>query len=492
MPFVRRPEAGGADSVGRTVLGQTIWRTTTFRLTVIYGGVFAVAVIVLLGLIYLSTADYMASQMDQIVLDQALQLQGVSAEALPEQIRRDLAADTRHVYYYGLFSKGGEWITGNVRTLPPDFPTDGRPRPLNGHGFRLGAQALVQPLPWGELLFVGYDAKTLSGVRNIIIESLFWAGGGIIILGLAFGAALSVGPLRRLREVQAASLQVMQGDLGARLPTAGRGDEIDLLAGIANAMMDEVERLLGEVKSVGDNVAHDLRTPLTRLRVGLYRVQQDHDGNPEHQAMLDQALVDTDALLARFKAIQRIAEIDRLARQAGFAQASLPDLVREVADLFAPVAEDAGLTLLTEISCTDEIFADRELLFEALVNLIRNAVKFTPAGGSVLLRLTACAEGPRLQIIDSGPGVPEDERDAVMQRFYRGRRDRATPGSGLGLSIVAAVARLHGYRLSLSDADPGLTVTLDCWPLLIGQRGQAGVGAPRWWRPAFLNKVSSG
>ena len=110
----------------------------------------------------------------------------------------------------------------------------------------------------------------------------------------------------------------------------------------------------------------------------------------------------------------------------------------------------------------------------------------------MLLRLTACAEGPRLQIIDSGPGVPEDERDAVMQRFYRGRRDRATPGSGLGLSIVAAVARLHGYRLSLSDADPGLTVTLDCWPLLIGQRGQAGVEAPRWWRPAFLNKVSSG
>jgi signal transduction histidine kinase len=185
------------------------------------------------------------------------------------------------------------------------------------------------------------------------------------------------------------------------------------------------------------------------------------------------ASTDTDALLGRFKALQRIAEIDRLARQAGFAQVCLADLVKEVAELFTPVAEEVDLTLRTEVSCTQEIFADRELLFEVLVNLVRNAVKFTPAGGEVILRLTACSEGPRLQIVDTGPGVPADERDAVMQRFYRSRRDQAVPGSGLGLSIVAAVARLHGYRLALSDGNPGLVVTIDCWPSRIGESAYA-------------------
>ncbi len=452
------------------MLKPTIWRTTTFRLTVIYGAVFALAVIVLLGLIYLSTAGYLTVQMDQIVRSEADALKAASVEDLPNQIRRNIQADARHVEYYGLFSKSGEWITGNVRVLPTDIPVDGRPHAISGPHLRLGARAMAEELPWGEILFVGYDAKTLSGLRDIIIASLLWAGGAIIVLGLAFGALLSLGPLRRLRAVQSASLLVMQGDLGARLPTTGRRDEIDLLAGIANAMMDEVERLLGEVKSVGDNVAHDLRTPLTRLRAGLYRVQQDHKGEPEHQAMLDRALLDTDALLARFKALQRIAEIDRLARQAGFTQVRLADLVKQVAELYTPMAEDRAIVLKTDIASGEEISADRELLFEALVNLVGNAVKFSPDGGGVVLRLASSAEGPRLEILDSGPGVPEDERDAVMERFYRSRGTQETPGSGLGLSIVAAVARLHGYRLTLSDANPGLKVTLECWPSLFAPR----------------------
>ncbi|HEY2658115.1 MAG TPA: HAMP domain-containing sensor histidine kinase [Caulobacteraceae bacterium] len=441
-----------------------LWRTTTFRLTLVYGAVFAAGVVALLGLIYASAAVYLTRQMDEIVLGEARGLQTGPAAAMPQRVRDAETQDIRNVNFYGLFKRNGSWIAGNVRRLPIDVPLNGVPLQLREPGFQPGARALAERLPSGEILFVGFDAKVLTGLRSIIMVSLIWSGALIIVLGLGLGAALSLAPLRRIRAVQQASLPILEGDVSARLPTSNRHDEIDMLAAIANGMMDEVERLLWAVKSVGDNVAHDLRTPLTRLRALLYRVRQESGGSLHDNQMLDQALGETDALLGRFKAIQRISEVDRRERRAGFAPVRLKSLVEEIGELYEPLAEDRRLTLVTEAEAACEILADRELLFEAFSNLVGNAIKFTPPGGAVRLALSKQAEGPRLEIIDSGPGVPEDERDAVLQRFYRGRRDRDVPGSGLGLSIVAAVARLHDFRMVLGDASPGLRVTLDCWP----------------------------
>lgn len=446
-----------------------LWRTTTFRLTLVYGAMFAAGVVALLGLVYGSAAVYLTHQMDQIVIGQAGALHGVAPAALPERVREVETQDVRNVNFYGLFARDGAWIAGNVHRLPGDVPLNGVPRELRERGFQPGARALAERLASGEILFVGFDAKVLTGLRTIILQSLIWSGALIIVLGLGLGAALSLAPLKRIQAVQLASLPILEGDLSARLPTSNRRDEIDMLAGIANGMMDEVERLLWAVKSVGDNVAHDLRTPLTRLRALLYRVRQETGAAEAHRDMLDRALGETDALLARFKAIQRISEIDRRERRAGFASVRLRGLVEEIGELYEPLAEDHGLRLVTETETDSEIQADRELLFEAFSNLVGNAVKFTPAGGCVRLRLSKRTEGPRLEIIDSGPGVPEDERDAVLQRFYRGRGEHDIPGSGLGLSIVAAVARLHDFRLTLGDASPGLRVTLDCWPAAMGQ-----------------------
>jgi signal transduction histidine kinase len=442
-----------------------LWRTTTFRLAVVYGAVFAAGVVALLGLIYFSAAVYLTHQMDAIVLGQAHSLAGDAPAKLPERLREIETEDVRNVNFYGLFAADGRWIAGNAHTLPAGVPVDGLPRELRARGFQPGARALAERLPSGEVLFVGFDAKVLSGLRDIILRSLLGSGALIIVLGLGLGAALSLGPLRRIQAVQDASLPILEGDVSARLPTSRRRDEIDMLAAIANGMMDEVERLLWAVKSVGDNVAHDLRTPLTRLRGLLYRVRQEVGEGDPHLVMLDQALAETDALLGRFKAIQRISEIDRRERRAGFALVSLKSLVEEIGELYEPLAEDRGLSLITEAEAACEVQADRELLFEAFSNLVGNAIKFTPAGGQVRLRLTRLPDGPRLEITDSGPGVPEDEREAVLQRFYRARQTSSTPGSGLGLSIVAAVARLHDFRLTLGDAAPGLKVTLDCWPV---------------------------
>ena len=453
MPFV--PRADGP---------LRLWRTTPFRLTAIYGGVFAVGVVALLWLVYVSAAGYITRQMDQIVLGQAQALSSGLAAALPDRIAQAEAADRRQVNYYGLFSADRVWITGNVRALPADLPVDGQPRRLRGPRFQPGAQGLAQRLPWGEILVVGYDAKMLSGLRHIILECLLLSGGVILVLGLTLGAAMSLGPLQRVQAGQRASQAILEGDLAARLPVSPRGDEIDSLARLANAMMAEVERLLGEVQNVGNHVAHDLRTPLNRLRALLYRTGQSFKPDDPRRAMLEQALRETDSVLARFKAVQRIAEIDRRARRAGFAQLCLAELLREVAELYEPLAEEAGQTLTLELKPAAPVQADRELLFEALSNLVGNAIKFTPAGGRVGLRLRPSTSGPVIEVVDSGPGVPEAERHSVLQRFYRIRRDAQPEGSGLGLSIVAAVVRLHAFGLGLGDARPGLRVTIEAWP----------------------------
>jgi len=448
----------------RSMRRPELWRTTTFRLALVYGAVFAAGIVALLGLVYASAAVYLTQQMDEIVVGQARALRIVPPAALPDKFREIVREDVRNVNFCGLFAPDGAWIAGNVKQLPAGTPVDGRSRELKAPGFQPGARALAERLPSGQILFVGFDAKVLSGLRSIVLRSLIWSGCLIFVLGLSLGAALSLGPLRRVQAVQLASLPILEGDVGARLPTSSRGDEIDMLATITNGMMDEVERLLWAVKSVGDNVAHDLRTPLTRLRALLYRVREQIGPVGEHADMLDQALGETDTLLGRFKAIQRVSEIDRRERRAGFASVQLQALVREISELYEPLADDHGLRLSADAEAACEIMADRELLFEALANLVGNAVKFTPPGGAIRLRLSDSPEGPRLEITDTGPGVPEDEREAVLERFYRGRHALSAPGSGLGLSIVAAVARLHDFRLVLGDAAPGLRVTLDCWP----------------------------
>ncbi len=442
-----------------------LWRTTPFRLSVLNGAIFALGVVALLALIYAQTAGYMRSQMDAVVMsgERALLMGGPTG--LPDRVRQAVEADSRGTEYYALFSADGVRIAGNVARIPLGLAADGKPHALATKPFQSGSRAMVERLPWGELLFVGHDAKVLTGVRDILVRALALSGAAILCFGLLMAAAFSLEPLRRIRALQTVSRQALQGRLGVRLPVSRRRDEMDMLAALANAMMDETERLLWEVKSVGDNVAHDLRTPLNRLRGLLHRTVQDGRLEPAERGMIEDALSQTDELLNRFRALVRIGEIERRDRQALFAQVRLQTVVDHAFELYEPLAEDRGVTLLRE-TCESgaEVFADPTLLFEAVANLLDNALKFTPRGGLVRLRLSLAKDGPILEVADNGPGVPEHERAAVLTRFYRSERTSDRPGSGLGLSLVAAVARLHHFRLNLSDAGPGLRVVLDCWP----------------------------
>jgi signal transduction histidine kinase len=440
-------------------------RTSTFRLTLFFGAAFAAAIMALLALIYWQTAGIMAHQIDVIVVARANQLENGGEPDLAAHMKEIAASDDRGVEYYGLFDKQGHWIAGNYTRLPPTAKWDGVPREFKERGLQPGARALVRELPWGQVLFVGHDSRVLGGFRTVVINALVLSGVVMLIIGLGAGALLSLSPLRRIESLRNASRAALFGRLGVRLPVSKRRDEIDMLAGVANAMMDETERLLFEVKSVGDNVAHDLRTPLTRLRARLYRLQQEAELGGDARRMLDEAVTEIDALLVRFRALLRIGEIEGRDRRAGFEPVSLKSVLQQVYEFHEPFAEDRGVVLKTHIADdAADVAADRALLFEALSNLVENAVKFTPAGGEVGIALVNREEGPRIEVTDSGPGVPTDEREAVMKRFYRSERTRATPGSGLGLSVVTAIVRLHGFDVWLDDAKPGLRVSLDCWP----------------------------
>lgn len=444
---------------------RELWRATPFRLTLLNGAVFAVAVMALLGMIYWRTAGYITRQLDAIVVSEGNALANGSAEGLPDRVRAAVKADGRAIAYYGLFSADGEWIVGNVRHLPANARADGVPRNLDEAGFQPGARALVRRLPWGEQLFVGHDAKVLTGLREIIVNALAVSGALILLLGLGAAALLSLPPLKRIEQLRAASRAAWKGELGVRLPVSHRRDEIDMLAGLANTMIDETERLLWEVKSVGDNVAHDLRTPLNRLRASLYRATQESCQGEARREMIERALAETDALLTRFRALTRIGEIERRDRQACFETVCLHGVIEQVRDLHEPLAEDRGVALSVEVAVgVPRVKADPALMFEAISNLVDNALKFTPSGGHVRLRLMARDEGTRIEVVDNGPGVPDGEREAVLNRFYRSQRTMDVPGSGLGLSIVVAIARMHHFTLALEDAEPGLCVALNCWP----------------------------
>ncbi|MFJ4142803.1 ATP-binding protein [Pseudomonas sp. NPDC089734] len=437
-------------------------RTTAFRLTFTYAAVLLVGVIALVSLIYWHTANYMSRQAEDVVLSEMRQLSYLDVGQLPQEIDRLQRGDLRRVISYGLFSPQGNGLYGQLKALPEGLPIDGQPHDWRESGFRFGDKAIARRLDNGQILLVGYDARTLACLREILLYSLGWSAALIILGGLVFGVLLGAGPLRRVRSVQVISHRIAEGDFSQRLPVTGKGDELDVLSSLVNQMVCQVGCLLDEVKSVEDNVAHDLRTPLNKLRAQLHRALMEWDESPKEQLKnrLEKSLDAADILLGRFRALQRIAEIDSNARRAGMAHFPPRLLLEQLFEDYEAVAEEAGIRLQLELEEVAPLLADRELLAEAMMNLLDNALKFTPEGGRILMRLTAGTKGTRLEVQDSGPGIPWSERKTVLTRFARGRRDPGVSGAGLGLAIVAAVASTHGYELLLEDAQPGLRVVL--------------------------------
>ena len=442
-----------------TTDGLRAWRSTPFRLTLIYGTAFIVAIIVLLGAVYGQTADFLIRRVDGITRAESSRLAALRPEDLPAAIRLSIANDHLRLNRYGLFSPDGQRIEGDGPELPAGNPRDQTPRELVDHDGR-SVRVIARVLPWGEVLLVGRDTTQLVELRRVLLNSLLWSGGAIAVVGFTAGVLLSRRSLRRLAQLEAASSAVVRGDLRTRMPLAGSGDELDLFALAINRALEEVEQLMLDIKGVADAAAHDLRTPLTRVRAALHRVSHVPDLPTVAADELDQAIEQLDGLLERFRALLRISEIEAQDRCAAVMPVGVSSLVEQALELYAPLAEEAGVTLVAQIGAPVTAEADGRLLFEALANLVDNAIKFSPPGGRVEIGLRTPPEGPELYVRDHGPGIRLEDRQHVLKRFHRGAHHAAAEGSGLGLSIVGAIVRLHGFSLHLDDAHPGLEVRI--------------------------------
>lgn len=450
------------------------WRISTFRLAVVFGFVFTVANVVLLGLIYWQTSSYLEHRIDDSIVTMAGNFKSQVREQVLAEVRDALAYDLRKSNIYCLFSADGRVIAGNMEALPAELVADGKIHQFNHRTLPQYspdgaaseapsglARAMVRRLQNGEILVVGRDFTQLAEIKAIILNALIVSGATIIAVGLLSGFLLSIRPLRRINAIRDTARQIVQGELSQRLPLSASDDEVDMLSSIVNRMLDEIERLLTEVKSVTDTLAHDLRTPLTRVRLTLYRLQQALT-DPGQRQLVDKALTETDSLLGRFRALLRISEIENRQRKAAFKLVDPRAVVAPITELFDALAEDKAIKLEVHCDETPEIYADADLLFEALSNLVDNAIKFTPAGGRVAVTLSQDESGVRFDIVDSGCGIDVDQREAVLQRFYRAGRQGNRESYGLGLSIVAAIVDLHGYSLRFHDTPHGTHASVLC------------------------------
>ncbi len=346
--------------------------------------------------------------------------------------------------------------------LPAGLRADGRAHRLDGLRLADGTQtalAVALRLPGAQTLVVGRNMAVLVELHQIVIHALLLGLIPAVLLALAAGAVLSLRTVGRLRVLHQAIERIMHGGLGERLPAGGTRDDLDQLTRAMNRMLDEIERLVGEAKSVGDNIAHDLRTPLARVRTRLERGRRVARTREELCDVVDAAIEDLELTFGIVTALLRIAEIETGRRRAGFGSVDLAEIAQEAVEIYAPIAEDCEVSLAAETSAVPLVPGDRDLLMEAVANLVDNAIKFTPAGGAVRIAVSETPDGPALRIADTGPGIPAAERELVLRRFYRADKSRQVPGHGLGLSLVAAIVRLHDFRLTAGDG-PGCVFTL--------------------------------
>ena len=449
------------------------WRSSTKRLILVYGAFFVAWTVVLIGAISWQTANYLDGIVDSILEQRLRYLSSVERARLPTLLAATNQLDLRGLMASGLFDAQGHYLSGDIEHLPAGLAVDGRVHPLPEGVQRISGEraarmhAVALRLDDGSVMLLARDYRVVDQVGTIIRSGLAWALSLTLVPGLLGGYLLSRGPLRRVRRIETAIEPVMRGDLGARLPVSGRRDEFDMLAAIVNRMLDQIERLLGEVKGVSDSIAHDLRTPLTRLRTQLHRAQQlGGDGDPRGE-LVERCIVEADALLDRFRALLRISELEDIGRRAGFGTVDVGETLRRVHELYAPLAEEKEVAFALEAGTLPALRADGHLLFEAIGNLVDNAIKFAPRGGRVVLRASGADDGRvTLEVSDDGRGIPPGEREAVLHRFYRSAASGAdeAAGHGLGLPLVAAIVRLHGYALSIADNVPhGTRITLRCW-----------------------------
>jgi signal transduction histidine kinase len=363
---------------------------------------------------------------------------------------------------YLLVDQAGRRIAGNLEHWPQSVEESGAlyELPVERAGVRSLALVESYPLPGGLRLLIGRDIQVRAHLRSLLTDALLWAL--LVVLAMASFGALVVRSLfrRTLANVSATAAAIAAGDFTQRVRLTGRGDEFDQLAETINDMLDRMARLMEGVREVSNAIAHDLRTPITRARARLEDAAAHAGSVTELRGAIERATADLDGIVAVFQALLRIAEIEAGSRRSAFARFDVAPLLADVAEFYGPVAEEKGIALSVDAPTRLPIHGDRELIQQAVANLVDNAVKFSRPGDAVRIIASVTPGGVEIAVADQGPGIPEADRLRATERFFRGEIARNTPGSGLGLALVQAVALLHGGSLRMADAGPGLAAII--------------------------------
>jgi signal transduction histidine kinase len=450
-------------------------RSTTLRWTLLVAGLFAGFIVALLGFVYLKTKADLTARSDRVIASQMSVFAHLPPERILDTIDQQLKQDPGHVRLAGWFGSDGRRIAGNLGQLPLDLKTDNAVQSaevdrLDESGRKKQAVRLIAGrLPNGDVLVIGRNVDEVEEIARVMGRALALGLLPAVLLCVAVGVALSAQARRRIVEVNQRVERIIAGNLRERLPHRNAGDPLSKLSMIVNGMLDELETLVQSLAGVGNDIAHDLRTPLARARLTLERGRTKAKTLEQLQMVADKAIEALDQSLSIVTAILRLAEIEQSRRLAGFGKVALANLIREVADMYQPIAEDKRIALLIHAPHERNVHGDRDLLIEAVANLVDNAIKYTPPGGQVEIGLF---EGNRENIVrvrDTGSGIGEHERHAVLRRFYRSDKVRLTSGLGLGLNLVAAIIKLHGFRFTIHPGS-GCVVEIACpySPMLTG------------------------
>jgi signal transduction histidine kinase len=451
-------------------LGKLI-RTTAFKLTLVYLAIFVLFAASLLGYFALNTRRLITEQITATVTGEINTLTEQYAQG---GIRRlvivvDLRSRRPGSSLYLVTTPTGEGLAGNVGSLEPgvlDHPgwLETNYRRLDApEGSDHRALAEVVQLPGGFRLLVGRDLEERERLFGIVANAGQWSLALVVVLGLLGGFFVSQRVLRRIDAMTDTAQTIMRGDLAGRLPVAGTGDELDRLADHLNAMLERIEALMRGLKEVSDNIAHDLKTPLTRLRNRCEQALRHPSGDGDYRNALETTIAESDDLIRTFDALLMIARAESGQARDNMGEFDAAKIVRDIGELYEPLAEEKGIALTVDAGTAAPMRGNRELVSQALANLIDNAIKYGGPNGQMNgapaeIVIKAGDDGAHiaLSVADRGPGIPEADRGRVVERFVRLERSRSAPGSGLGLSLASAVARLHGGELKLEDNHPGL------------------------------------
>ena len=436
-----------------------MFRAQAFRLALTFSLAISVATISAFAFVYLQVSHVDVQRVGTILVDEAAKSERDSDDQLRRALELRLTRDIRRLDYVALFDASGGKVFGDVAALPP-VPVDGAAHVVqqqllpDSNGYE-PALFVARRRPDGGIVLFGRSLREVYDLQGSVLRALATALLPTVLVILAIGAVFARRASMRFERIHDAIMRIMDGDLGSRLPAEGGGDDLAKVTKAVNLMLDEIERLLDQLKSIGDNIAHDLRTPLMVARTRIVRALDEDADTASLRSAMNVALAQIDRASVTISAILRVSAVENSARRNRFREFDLGAVCLEVAEFYEPWAEAKRIELTVQAPAPALMLGDEDLVREAVSNLVDNAIKFTPDGGTVRVEVAMAGGVPRLSVSDTGPGVPAQDRTRIFRRFIRGVGADAAPGHGLGLDIARTIAELHGFQLTVEDNRPG-------------------------------------